>query len=153
VREVVQAKRHRGTIERKDLDALCGSLYRFDAVRATIIATSRFSKGTEEAALANGAAIILIDGDKLIDLLIAHGIRAAADLLVGLAVKLPVATASTLPVATAVKLPVAMPATLPVAMAVEMPVAGSAARTLVAPGLRLAAAAQLRATAAPAISD
>lgn len=75
VREVVQAKRHRRTIQRKDLDALRGSLYRFNAVRGTIIATSRFSKGTAEAAFANGAApITLIDGEKLIDLLIEHGI-------------------------------------------------------------------------------
>lgn len=75
VREVVQAKRHKRTIQRKDLDALRGSLYRFNAVRGTIIATSRFSKGTEKAAFAGGAApITLIDGDKLIDLLIEHGI-------------------------------------------------------------------------------
>ena len=75
VREVVQAKRHKHTIQRKDLDALRGSLYRFNAVRGTIIATSRFSKGTEEVAFAAGAApITLIDGDKLIDLLIEHGI-------------------------------------------------------------------------------
>lgn len=75
VREVVQAKRHKRTIQRKDLDALRGSLYRFNAVRGTIIATSRFSRGTEEAAFAAGAApITLIDGDKLIDLLIEYGI-------------------------------------------------------------------------------
>lgn len=75
VREVVQAKRHRRTIQRKDLDALRGSLYRFNAVRGTIISTSRFSRGTEEAAFAGGAApITLIDGDKLIDMLIEHGI-------------------------------------------------------------------------------
>ncbi len=75
VREVVQAKRHKRTIQRKDLDALRGSLYRFNAVRGTIIATSRFSRGTEEVAFAAGAApITLIDGDKLIDLLIEHGI-------------------------------------------------------------------------------
>ena len=75
VREVVQAKRHKRTVQRKDLDALRGSLYRFNAVRGTIIATSRFSKGTEEAAFAGGAApITLIDGDKLVDLLIQHGI-------------------------------------------------------------------------------
>ena len=75
VREVVQAKRHKRPIQRKDLDALRGSLYRFDAVRGTIIATSRFSRGTEEAAFASGAApITLIDGEKLIDLLIEHDI-------------------------------------------------------------------------------
>ena len=75
VREVVQAKRHKRTIQRKDLDALRGALYRFNAVRGTIITTSRFSKGTQEAAFAGGTApITLIDGDKLIDLLIEHGI-------------------------------------------------------------------------------
>ncbi|TXD34239.1 restriction endonuclease [Lujinxingia vulgaris] len=75
VREVVQVKRHRRAIQRKDLDALRGSLYRFNAVRGTIITTSRFSKGTIDAAFATGTApITLIDGDKLIDLLIEHGI-------------------------------------------------------------------------------
>jgi len=75
VREVVQAKRHKQTIQRKDLDALRGSLHRFGAVRGTIIATSKYSKGTREAAFEPGAApITLIDGDKLIDLLIAHGV-------------------------------------------------------------------------------
>ena len=75
VREVVQVKRHRRPIQRKDLDALRGSLYRFNAVRGTIITTSRFAKGTQDAALANGTApITLIDGDKLIDLLIEHGV-------------------------------------------------------------------------------
>lgn len=75
VREVVQAKRHRKTVQRKDLDALRGSLYRFDAVRGTIVATSRFATGAMEAAFAKGAApITLIDGGKLLDLLIEHGI-------------------------------------------------------------------------------
>lgn len=75
VREVVQAKRHKRPIQRKDLDALRGSLYRFEAVRGTIITTTRFSKGTQKAAFSPGVApITLIDGDKLIDLLIEHGI-------------------------------------------------------------------------------
>ena len=75
VREVVQAKRHRGSVPRTALDALRGSLYRFDAVRGTIVTTSRFAKGTQEAAFATGAApITLIDGEKLVDLLIKHGI-------------------------------------------------------------------------------
>lgn len=75
VLEVVQAKRHRRTVQRKDLDALRGSLYRFNAVRGTIVATSRFAKGAIEAAFAPGVApITLIDGDALIDLLIKHGI-------------------------------------------------------------------------------
>ena len=75
IREVVQVKRHRRAIQRKDLDALRGSLYRFDAVRGTIVTTSRFSQGTKQAAFATCVApITLVDGDKLIDLLIEHGI-------------------------------------------------------------------------------
>ena len=75
VREVVQAKRHRRTIQRKDLDALRGSLYRFNAVRGTIVTTSRFAKGTRDAAFATGVApITLVDGGKLVDLLIEYGI-------------------------------------------------------------------------------
>ena len=75
IREVVQVKRHRGRIPRKDLDALRGSLHRFNAVRGTIVTTSQFAKGTQNAALEPGIApITLIDGDKLLDLLIEHGI-------------------------------------------------------------------------------
>ena len=75
VREVVQAKRHRSAIQRKDLDALRGSLHRFNAVRGTIITTSRFTRGTEDAAFEAGAApITLIDGDRLLELLVEHEI-------------------------------------------------------------------------------
>ena len=78
VREVVQVKRHRRNIQRPVLDALRGSLHRFDAVRGTIINTSGFSKGTRDAAFEGGAApITLIDGERLIELLIEHelGVR------------------------------------------------------------------------------
>ena len=51
VREVVQAKRHRRPIQRAVIDALRGSLPRFNAVRGTIITTSRFAKGTKNASL------------------------------------------------------------------------------------------------------
>ena len=75
VREVVQAKRHKRTIQRKDLDALRGSLHRFDAVRGTIVTTSRFASGALNEAFAKGVApITLIDGDALIDILIEHGL-------------------------------------------------------------------------------
>ncbi len=75
VREVIQAKRHSRPIQRKDLDALRGSLPRFKAVRGTIVTTSSFSKPTQEAAFAeNGAPITLVDGDKLIDLPIEYEI-------------------------------------------------------------------------------
>jgi restriction system protein len=71
VREVIQVKRYKGTIGRPVLDQLRGSLHRFNAVRGTIITTGRFSKGVEEAAFERGAApITLIDGEKLLDLLL-----------------------------------------------------------------------------------
>ncbi len=75
VREVVQVKRHKGSITRVVLDQLRGSLHRFDAVRGTIITTGHFSKGAQEAAFERGAApITLIDGEKVLDLLIEYGI-------------------------------------------------------------------------------
>jgi len=78
VREVIQVKRHQRGIHRPTLDALRGSLHRFEAVRGTLITTSHFSRGTQEAAFERGAApITLIDGDKLIELLMEHelGVR------------------------------------------------------------------------------
>ena len=75
VREVVQVKRHRRAVPRGALDALRGSLHRFAAVRGTMVTTSRFAKGTQEAAFETGVApITLIDGEKLVDLLIEHGV-------------------------------------------------------------------------------
>jgi restriction system protein len=75
VREVIQVKRQRGNVNRTVLDQLRGSLHRFNAVRGTVITTGRFSKGTQEAAFERGAApITLIDGEKLLDLLIEHQI-------------------------------------------------------------------------------
>jgi restriction system protein len=78
VREVVQAKRHAQPIQRKELDALRGSLHRFKAVRGTLITTGTFSRGTRDAAFETGVApITLIDGDKLVDLLVEYevGVR------------------------------------------------------------------------------
>lgn len=70
VREVIQVKRHKGSINRTVLDQLRGSLHRFNAVRGTVITTGKFSKGTQQAAFERGAApITLIDGEKLLDLL------------------------------------------------------------------------------------
>ena len=52
-----------------------GFWYRFQAVRGTIITTAGFSKGAMQAAFEAGAPpITLIDGSKLIDLLIEYGI-------------------------------------------------------------------------------
>lgn len=71
VREVIQVKRHKSNIQRRVLDELRGSLHRFDATRGTIISTSDFARGAKESAFERGAApITLIDGDRLIELLI-----------------------------------------------------------------------------------
>jgi restriction system protein len=78
VTEVVQVKRHKGNIGRPVLDQLRGSLPYHKAIRGTLITLGNFSKGCKEAALFTGAApITLINGDKLLDLLIEHqiGIR------------------------------------------------------------------------------
>ena len=75
VREVIQVKRRRANVGRRVLDQLRGSLHRWDAVRGTIITTGGFSRGTVQAAFERGAApITLIDGTKLLDLLVEHGI-------------------------------------------------------------------------------
>lgn len=77
VHEVVQAKRYKYSVPIKEIAALRGSLYQFNAIRGTIITTSKFSKAAQEAAFAPGAApITLVDGDKLVDLLIENGIGA-----------------------------------------------------------------------------
>ena len=73
--EVVQVKRHARNIQRSVMDALRGSLHRFGAVRGTIITTGGFARGTKEAAFEPGAPpITLIDGDRLIDLMLDHDI-------------------------------------------------------------------------------
>ena len=75
VKEVVQVKRHTGSINRPVLDQLRGALPMFDAIRGTIITTGKFAKGTIIAALdRRGAPITLIDGDKLLDLLMQYEI-------------------------------------------------------------------------------
>jgi len=75
VREVIQVKRRRGNLGRPVLDQLRGSLHRWNAVRGTIITTGGFSTGATRAAFERGAApITLIDGVKLLDLLIEHEI-------------------------------------------------------------------------------
>ena len=69
---------HKGNIGRPVLDQLRGSLPYHKAIRGTLITLGNFSKGCTEAALYPGAApITLINGEKLLDMLIEHeiGIR------------------------------------------------------------------------------
>lgn len=76
VKEVIQVKRNtKSNVSRTVLDKLRGSLHRFDAFQGTIITLSDFAKGAKESAFEKGAApITLINGEKLIDLLIEHKI-------------------------------------------------------------------------------
>lgn len=85
VREVVQVKRVQGNLNRTVLDQLRGVLPFHGAIRGTVITTGGFSKGCTEVATYPGAApLTLIDGDRLIDLMVEHGVgiaREAVDVL------------------------------------------------------------------------
>jgi restriction system protein len=75
IKEVVQVKRQQGSITRPILDQLRGALPYHQAIRGTIITLGKFARGTQEAALYPGAApITLIDGDKLMELLLKHDV-------------------------------------------------------------------------------
>lgn len=75
IREVVQVKRHQGSITRPVLDQLRGALPYHQAIRGTIITLGKFAQGCKDAAIFPGAApITLIDGDKLLELLLKHGV-------------------------------------------------------------------------------
>ena len=75
ITEVVQVKRHQGSIARPVLDQLRGVLPFHKALRGTIITTEKFSKGCKDVALFPGAAPIgLIDGKRLLELLVEHKI-------------------------------------------------------------------------------
>jgi restriction system protein len=73
IREVVQVKRHQASITRPVLDQLRGALPYHKAIRGTIITLGKFAQGCKDAAFFPGAApITLIDGEKLIELMIKH---------------------------------------------------------------------------------
>ncbi|MGU7884613.1 restriction endonuclease [Burkholderia sp. AW50-3] len=75
IKEVVQVKRHKGNITRPVLDQLRGALPYHGAIRGTIITTGGFAQGCKDAALFPGAApITLIDGNKVIELLLKHSV-------------------------------------------------------------------------------
>lgn len=75
IKEVVQVKRYQGSITRPTLDQLRGALPYHQAIRGTIITLGKFAQGCKDAAIYPGAApITLIDGDKLMELLLKHGV-------------------------------------------------------------------------------
>jgi restriction system protein len=75
ITEVVQVKRTEVTITRPKIDELRGALPYHKAIRGTIISLGNFAKGAKDGALYVGAApITLIDGKRLLDLCIKHGV-------------------------------------------------------------------------------
>ena len=84
ITEVVQVKRQQGSIGRPLVDQLRGALPYHGAIRGTLITLGKFSSGCADAALFPGAApISLIDGQRLLELLVEHevGIRRRPALL------------------------------------------------------------------------
>lgn len=85
ITEVVQVKRTEGTIGRPVIDGLRGALPYHQAIRGTIITLGTFARGVESSALFPGAApITLIDGEKLLELVVKHQVgvrRKPVDLL------------------------------------------------------------------------
>ncbi|MBY5940311.1 restriction endonuclease [Halomonas sp. DP5N14-9] len=78
ITEVVQVKRQQGTITRPVVDQLRGALPYHKAIRGTLMTLGKFASSCEQAALFPGAApITLIDGERLIEILIENqvGIR------------------------------------------------------------------------------
>lgn len=75
VTEVVQVKRMQNTVTRPLIDQLRGALPYHKAIRGTLITTGKFAKNCTEAALFPGAApITLIDGERLLELLISNNV-------------------------------------------------------------------------------
>jgi len=75
ITEVVQVKRMQSNITRPVIDQLRGALPYHSAIRGTLITTGRFASNCEKAALHPGAApITLIDGDRLLELLIENNV-------------------------------------------------------------------------------
>ena len=81
LRTAVQVKRMRSNVGRPVVSQLRGDMMTLpDVNQGMIIATSGFSQGaTDVARVRNAPVIVLINGDRLADLLIEHGIGAQAE--------------------------------------------------------------------------
>lgn len=78
ITEVVQVKRHTGSLGRSVVNELQGALPHHGAIRGTLITLGTFSEGAKKAAVhPHAAPITLVDGDMLLALLVEHeiGIR------------------------------------------------------------------------------
>lgn len=81
LRTAVQVKRMKGNVQRPVVSQLRGDMMTLpDVNQGMIITTSGFSQGaTDVARVRNAPLIVLIDGDRLGDLLIEHGIGAETE--------------------------------------------------------------------------
>lgn len=72
----VQAKRYAdgNTVGRPELQGFVGALHGLGADRGVFITTSRFSSGAEEYAESIPSRVVLIDGPRLVDLMIRYGV-------------------------------------------------------------------------------
>jgi restriction system protein len=75
LRTAVQVKRMKGNVQRPAVSQLRGDMALLDVDQGMIITTGGFSQGAKDVArVRNVTPITLIDGDRLTDLLIEHGI-------------------------------------------------------------------------------
>jgi len=70
----VQAKRWEGSVGRPAVQAFAGSLEGARARKGVMLTTSRFSKEAEDYVTRIEKKIVLIDGEKLADLMIEHNV-------------------------------------------------------------------------------
>jgi restriction system protein len=75
---VIQAKRYTRTVDVSAVRDLFGTLQNEGANRGILVTTSKFGRDTYE--FANGKPITLIDGPKLLGLLLQHGYNFTIDL-------------------------------------------------------------------------
>jgi restriction system protein len=73
----IQAKRWKQTVGRPEVQAFAGSMEGFRARKGVLITTSAFSKEAEEFVRMIERKIVLIDGQRLAQLMIDHGIGVA----------------------------------------------------------------------------
>ncbi|MBU0495131.1 MAG: restriction endonuclease [Chloroflexi bacterium] len=75
LRAAVQVKRRKGNVQRPVVSQLRGDMAQWDVDQGMIITTGSFSDGAKQVArLRNVTPISLIDGDRVTDLLIEHGV-------------------------------------------------------------------------------
>lgn len=70
----VQAKRWEGSVGREVVQAFAGSLEGFKARKGVLLTTSKFTAGAQEYVRHLEKRIVLIDGDRLVQLMIEHGV-------------------------------------------------------------------------------